>query len=158
MYNPSLLPVAGCDDLTLNVLQFRTLWQETLRIIDGMRATPEMPATLKISLDSLRFHTGTVLAAINQFLRSGGATTDDAFEVPSVENSIPLFQQELLRTKAHWGAWKTGETASYGPVQPDIEAEQRALLEATKPQTIPEALVFLAGGALIIGVLMLTKK
>lgn len=157
MYYPGMLPVFGSDDLTLNVRQFSALWRETLRIIDGVRETPEMPATLRMSLDSLRFHAGTVLAAIDQFLRSGGGSVDDAYEVPSVHESIPLFQQELLRTKAHWDAWADGGVASFGAVQLDPKSEQ-AILDTMKPQSNTESLIFLAGGVIVIGALLLMKK
>jgi len=158
MYSPALLPVPGFDDLTLNVLRFHSRWVETLRIIDGMLAdNPFLPIALKMSLDNLRFHTGTVLAAINQFLRTGGAMVDDAYEIPSVHESIAMFQQELLRTQAHWDSASAGETASFGAVQLDTKSEQ-ALIDATKPQTITESLIFLAGGALVIGVLMLVRR
>jgi hypothetical protein len=157
MYYPGMLPVAGSDDLTLNVRQFQTLWEETLRIIDGLRETPEMPSTLRMSIDSLRFHAGTVLAAINEFLRVGGAYHDDAYEVPSVEAAIPLFQQELLRTEAHWDAWTGGGVASFGATQLDTRSEQ-AVIDGMRPQTNMESLIFLAGGALVIGALILVKK
>lgn len=158
MYYPGLLPVPGSDDLTLNVLQFRTTWQETLRIVDGMRNMPMyMSAPLKVSLDSLRFYVGTVLAKIDVFLRTGGSVRDDAFDIPSVHDPIELFQQELLRTKAHWDAWADGETASFAGVQQDPTREQ-ALMEATKPPSNVESLIFLAGGALVIGALLLLKR
>lgn len=157
MYFPGQLPVPDSADLTLNVRQFHALWVETLRIIDGMRETHEMPSTLRMSLDNLRFHTGTVLAAINQFLRSGGASMDDAYEIPSVHVSIPLFQQELLRTKAHWDAWASGSVASFGAVQLDAGSEQ-AVIDTLKPRSNVESAIFLAGGALVIGALLLMKR
>lgn len=160
-YYPGMLPVPGSDDLTLSVRQFRAAWQETLRIIDGMREFQvEMPMTLRVSIDSLRYHTGTVLAAIDQFLRTGGAAVDDAYEVPSVHDCIAAFQQELLRTYAHWDAWADGEeggVASFGAVQLDPASEQ-AVLETMKPQSNLESLIFLAGGVLLIGALLLLKK
>lgn len=158
MYYPGMLPVAGSDDLTCTVRQFHALWQETLRIVDGMREFQvEMPAALRVSLDSLRYHTGTVLAATDQFLRTGGASMDDAFEIPSVHEPIAAFQQELLRTYAHWDAWTGGGVASFGATQLDTGSEQ-AVLEAVKPQSNLESLIFLAGGALLIGALLLLKK
>lgn len=157
MYYPGMLPVFGSDDLTLTVRQFLPLWWETLRIIDGVLETPEMPSTLRVSLDSLRFHAVTVLAAINQFRRSGGASMDDAYEIPSVHTSIQLFQQELLRTKAHWDSWAEGDVASFGAVQLDTKSEQ-AIIDTFKPQSNTESLIFLAGGVLVIGALLLIKK
>jgi hypothetical protein len=157
MFYPGMLPVDGSDDLTLNVRQFNALWQETLRIVDGLYATPEMPATLRMSIDNLRFHAGTVLAAINEFRRVGGSVNDDAFEIPDVHASIEVFQQELARTKAHWDAWCDGGVASFGAVQLDTRSEQ-AVIDATKPESNVESLIFLAGGALVIGALLLMKK
>lgn len=158
MYYPGMLPVPGSDDLTIAVRQFRGCWQETLRIIDGMRESQtEMPVALRTSLDSLRYHTGTVLAAIDQFLRTGGAVVDDAFEIPSAHEGVEAFQQELLRTYAHWDAWKGGGAANFGPTQVDVKSEQ-ALLDTMKPQSNLESLIFLAGGALLIGALLLLKK
>lgn len=157
MYRPGLLPVPNSDDLTLNVRQFHALWVETLRIVDGMRAAPALTSPLRLSIDSLRVHAQTVLASVNQFLRSGGATVDDAYEIPAVHDSIQLFQQELLRTKALWDAWATNSSVSFSAVQRDPKSEQ-AVIDTLKPRSNVESVIFLAGGALVIGALMLMKK
>jgi len=158
MYSPGLLPVAGTDDLTLNVRQFRAIWLETLRIVDGMRGGPlDLPAPLKVSLDSLREHVSIVLASIDAFLRNGGTVNDDAFEVANIDSSLYLYLQELLRVKANWNAWIDGETASFSGVTLDVTSEQQ-VIDSTEPRTNVESLIFLAGGALVIGALLLMRK
>ena len=155
MYNPGILPLAGTDDLTLTVQQFQATWRHTLRVVDGMRGGPlDLSPTLSMSLDSLRYHVGIVLATIDAFIRSGGSLHDAAFDLPSVDVSIKLFLQELLRTKAHWNAWVEGQSASFSGVELDTTSEQQ-ILDAAKPPTIPESLVLLAGGAIVIGALFL---
>jgi hypothetical protein len=156
-YNIGMLPLAGTDDLTLNVRQFHAIWRSSLRIVDGIRVGPyDVSKHLRVSLDSLRFHLATCVAAIDGFIRSGGDWNDSAMEIPHANDYIHLYLQELLKAKALWNAWIDGESIGFSGVT-TAPAVEDALID-TKPQTISQSMVFLAGGALIIGAIYLFRK
>lgn len=157
-YSIGILPVAGTDDLSLTVRQFHAVWKETLRIVDGIRTGPyQLSLPLNTALDSVRYHVTTCLEQIDRFLRTGGSPNDDAFDIPNVHIYIELYLRELLKAKALWNSWISGEAVSFGGVQVDTKTEE-AIVDATKPQTISESMIIFAGGVLVIGALWLLKK
>lgn len=158
IFHPGMLPVAGTDDLTLNVRQFRAVWLSTLHMIDGIRGNPlAMSKPLEVSLDSLRYHAGVALAMIDAFLRIGGQVENSALEIPHIEATIQLYLEELGRVKQHWNDWVHGETSELaGVTVDDKSAEQINAL--SKPQPIGESMVLLIGGAAVLGVLYLMDK
>ena len=176
VYNIGLLPVEGTNDMLLPVRDYLDVLKETLRILDGIRLGPmELSPTLSVELDNARHHAAIAYGLVEAHLRRNAANFNDtAMDVSSLQNTLALYLQSLLRAKAAWNAWLDGQSFSYGmgfgaegaiplasgstagtlPTTPVLPESA----EISKPESTGKLLLMLGGGLALITLISIFRK
>lgn len=173
VYNIGLLPQKGTRDLTTPLRDYIAILKSSLRIVDAIRTGPiEHTANLETELDSTRFHLASMIVLAETHLRRSATNfSDPAVSVVGIQDALKRYLSALLRAKAAWNAWIDRTPLSFGiglggdgtgvPTTAEVkEMEQQAMevVQASRPKSIPESLLYLGGGLAIVAIISMLRS
>lgn len=145
----SMLPLSRFSDPTLTAVAARDKWNETLKIVNAVRASGfTLGASLLQSLDNLKHYCDAALNYIHTFQTRGGTMLEPAFNVEGLEEARQGFLEELPKAQSLFNQFK----AETGNADAGIKFV-KSVTELTAPPTESKLMAL----GLVLGSLWLVK-